>query len=607
MALILLENKHYKKALTDKFALRNKPCRLENNKQDLYRRAPLRDPSNTVRLLYVFPKSCSVESDGAHLIRCELLTHRIDKVPRFVALSYAWGNPSTTHKIVIGRQIIQITETLANALQQMQHPWKTLKVWADALCINQADEAEKGQQVQMMGKIYMKACLVYASLGLGDDDSSEAIRKIRFYNRVYDRMREKENHNKGSVTGTFFNTSLEKMRHHYSIEPIRSFLGRPWFSRIWVFQEAVLNKHLIFGCGSKSLSRDELFKGTILWHSAGIRLGWPDMPLKTLRIGCYGDLPKTLKDFARSSDFATFSIANGGLYQCTDPRDYVYGLLGLISDHATHGLQPDYSKTKHQVFEDFSVALISVGEFSLLQQLWTFPGDSSLPSWVPNFEWTRSINRRAWVNGQLGKLMAKKCLCQKIIACPSGNALSLHAVELGVVTKIEESLDVNANLDHGITQVAETREYLSKLHSALQATQDSVSEGFDKIGYQLPLAHCPLSGYKAHENLLHGEGELWNSYQALMNPSELNVLQSRRYSDLVRSSGLRHFFHTNTGHIGLSQGPVQTGDLLYYLCGTDCRWVLRNHDEGMFKMVSAAVIYPEHSTQFKNKDTIVLC
>ncbi|KAI0174729.1 heterokaryon incompatibility protein-domain-containing protein [Pestalotiopsis sp. NC0098] len=308
-----LQDKHYKKALTKKFAFRNKPSRFENER-DIYQRSRLRDASNSVRLLYVCPNSCSIESNGTHLIRCELLTHSVGRLPQFVALSYTWGNPSTTHKIVIGRQIIEITETLANALQQMQHPKRTLKVWADALCINQADDIEKGQQVQMMDKIYTKACLVYASLGAGDDDSSKAIRKIRFFNRVYDRMREKEKLNKGAVIERVLNTSLERMRHRYSIEPITSFLNRPWFSRIWVFQEVALSKRLICGCGTESLTRNELFIGTILWHSAGIRLGWPHMPLKTLRIGCYAKLPIILKDFARSLGVAEFSVADGYLY-----------------------------------------------------------------------------------------------------------------------------------------------------------------------------------------------------------------------------------------------------------------------------------------------------
>ena len=43
---------------------------------------------------------------------------------------------------------------------------------------------------------------------------------------------------------------------------------------------------------------------------------------------------------------------------CSDPRDKVYGLLGILSN--SEGLVPDYSKTVMEVFEDASAYLFMI-------------------------------------------------------------------------------------------------------------------------------------------------------------------------------------------------------------------------------------------------------
>ncbi len=38
---------------------------------------------------------------------------------------------------------------------------------------------------------------------------------------------------------------------HWIWTAIGDLLARPWFSRIWNFQEAIIAEEIIFGCGSK--------------------------------------------------------------------------------------------------------------------------------------------------------------------------------------------------------------------------------------------------------------------------------------------------------------------------------------------------------------------
>ncbi|KAF8846783.1 hypothetical protein BDZ45DRAFT_539472, partial [Acephala macrosclerotiorum] len=94
----------------------------------------------------------------------------------YLALSYVWGNPSNTLSIIVEGSGVDITVNLQHALEAVlvdnsaNHP-----IWVDAICINQADDAEKSEQVRMMHRIFARAETTLAWTGLGDIDSKIAV------------------------------------------------------------------------------------------------------------------------------------------------------------------------------------------------------------------------------------------------------------------------------------------------------------------------------------------------------------------------------------------------------------------------------------------------
>jgi hypothetical protein len=102
---------------------------------------------------------------------------------RYGALSYAWGTTypdgsHLTHNIVCEGDALKITATLDAFLRRARTripstalyppPLRPLNyhiydyptvypIWIDAICINQSDLVEQGQQVQMMPRIYKTA------------------------------------------------------------------------------------------------------------------------------------------------------------------------------------------------------------------------------------------------------------------------------------------------------------------------------------------------------------------------------------------------------------------------------------------------------------------
>ncbi|WJG36102.1 heterokaryon incompatibility protein-domain-containing protein [Fusarium oxysporum Fo47] len=87
-------------------------------------------------------------------VRCTLHTMSLYDNPCYEALSYSWGDPYICHVIEVDGQEATATRNLYNALRRLRIVDKTRYVWADALCINQADTAERTHQVGLMRNIY---------------------------------------------------------------------------------------------------------------------------------------------------------------------------------------------------------------------------------------------------------------------------------------------------------------------------------------------------------------------------------------------------------------------------------------------------------------------
>jgi hypothetical protein len=76
----------------------------------------------------------------------------------------------------------------------------------------------------------------------------------------------------------------------------------------------------------------------------------------------------------------------------TDPRDRIYGLLGILKFHVAEPILPDYSKAWPQVFAEATMVMISEdGMFPYMSKRFVFPSTEQpkegyqTPSWLLNF------------------------------------------------------------------------------------------------------------------------------------------------------------------------------------------------------------------------------
>jgi hypothetical protein len=299
---------------------------------------PLNAHDKEVRLLTIIP------SEFADDIRCTLMKVSLDEEPSYEALSYAWGSTQYTRQIYLNEVPYNVTNNLESALRHLRYVDRPRVLWVDALCINQRDLPERNSQITHMTGIYERASEVVAWLGDEHGGSNLAFDALEALPNV-DRMHwDIENH---------------PMVQRISLNPgyiiaVCNLLQRSWWHRVWTVQESILGRSLLFYCGHRQISANALFavsrsylkhyKSCCYTHDTVLRKFEFLRPMDTLRGLEAGRLHRNLHKF---QDL----IAAYRYRRCADPRDKIYGLLGLASGQEVNLIAPDYSIPAPRVYE----------------------------------------------------------------------------------------------------------------------------------------------------------------------------------------------------------------------------------------------------------------
>jgi hypothetical protein len=120
-----------------------------------YKYQPLSDSGLQIRLLTLDPAD-----SWASEISCHLTHVKLDFKAKFEALSYTWDGGAETESISFNGNRRLIAPNLESFLRHRSEKEEPVYLWVGAVCINQADSVEKGQQVQIMNLIYATAAKV---------------------------------------------------------------------------------------------------------------------------------------------------------------------------------------------------------------------------------------------------------------------------------------------------------------------------------------------------------------------------------------------------------------------------------------------------------------
>ncbi|KAI4111061.1 MAG: hypothetical protein LQ339_000789 [Xanthoria mediterranea] len=79
--------------------------------------------------------------------------------------------------------------------------------------------------------------------------------------------------------------------------------------------------------------------------------------------------------------------------RCSNPRDKIYAVLNLMSEHDRRAIQPDYNKSTSEVFRDLMLTrTLGYEDLALLTICELQDDRGELPSWVPNLSVPRRCN-----------------------------------------------------------------------------------------------------------------------------------------------------------------------------------------------------------------------
>jgi hypothetical protein len=170
----------------------------------------------------------------------------------YTALSYVWGPPLFDQTIQFADKLVKITSSLAKALYRLRSTKNSYFFWIDQICINQPNTQEKEQQIPLMRLIYTHA--TNTVIWLGDEDDQEPSLAFETMELVYTRLQMSD---VGITPEDFMRLDFPPAGDR-SWRAIQRLLQRPWLSRLWTIQEAVLSKHLFVHCGKAVVCWDDL-------------------------------------------------------------------------------------------------------------------------------------------------------------------------------------------------------------------------------------------------------------------------------------------------------------------------------------------------------------
>lgn len=328
---------------------------------------------------------------------------------------------------------VPITSSLAAALFRLRSLEESIFLWIDQICINQTDTHEKEQQIPLMGLIYTHA--TNTVIWLGDEDGQDPQLALETMEHVYARLQMSD----VEITLDDFERLDFPPANHHAWHAVRQILQRPWLSRLWTIQEAVLSRNLFGMCGDAVVSWDDLAAWCyVLQHCQILQWLASDKSQDSLEHTAFssrrrspfgGSVINSLQADRLQSwslnqkEYLLNSLVRTRYAQASDPKDKIYGKLTLSATHLINitdfvfagvlgitesNITPDYSssRTARDVYYEACLTQLPALVYELLSCV-----DHDLPlepSWLPDWSTDRvtealGYSTKAWTLYSAGR------------------------------------------------------------------------------------------------------------------------------------------------------------------------------------------------------------
>ena len=292
------------------------------------------------------------EQDLEHL---HLQIFHLDDCPTYAALSYRWGDASQRTKININGISKDIHNNLAEALRsvlsQTSHQGQQMRMtlavelpeanlqspilyfWADGICINQDNLAERGQQVQIMGDIFSQAACVLPHLM---DDRCMASMKL-----LYELFSEPMEASHTTIAEVYTG----------NLATLGPFMREPYWKRVWIVPEIVLAREICVLCGTRAMSLSPLRTAMVVNSAIDLQVTVPFISVMSRKWNI------RVLDVRHNGRPGFYNLSEWLYYlqdaQCSDERDRIYSLIGCVDWKLSSNIKPlqaDYTISTGELF-----------------------------------------------------------------------------------------------------------------------------------------------------------------------------------------------------------------------------------------------------------------
>ncbi|KAL4731098.1 hypothetical protein ACLX1H_000058 [Fusarium chlamydosporum] len=584
-------------------------------------------PSNHIRLLRINTEE-TVSDTG------NLETVSLDEAPPFYALSHCWGTQDRNVPVQINEQLVYVTPNLAAGLKVLQNlatddacfdpPLRY--IWIDSICINQQSISDRSSQVALMRSIYSASATTLIWLGTESTWVSSAWRLVE---QIYDVCQKRHPDAKveadipvGIYSDAFHALTDLPSWDDDSWAHLTQMMKIEWFSRIWVIQEVVLSPQdpvIIWG--------QHLYPWHKLqWASAWLRKSGyarlSQIPEKLLNVYNMGNLRHCRAKWPLDA-LMSFTMTK---FHATDPRDKIFGLLGIASEcqdpsQIPEALKPDYSADLAQTYLKVARFLLENGSsLAILTRAHGAGGCSmrkqrvqdfvDLPSWTPDWSDFRVFNKCIRTSlakahfsdreepprlGFAESYAASAGLKMKLHESEDISFLSVSAVNLGTVTHcyyfdekegskedfkqaIDSKLHTAWNTALEIIEVADLASWATNFIKATTAErydlirrscEQTIKDGMAYLVQQFENVEAKLA-------LPFMNDDRMKSLE-LLRPLSIGG-DAKAYVTLAYTYCFdRCFVVTSTGNVGIGPSDTQVGDCTAVILGSDVPYVLRRN------------------------------
>ena len=342
-----------------------------------------------IRILQV---TCEPKRNGLHHLSTQLRSFSVHRLPHFLALSYAWPDSrEPTRTIHCNDRYITVSRHVYYALENLCPPSSaaSFAIWIDAICIDQANDSEKSNQVPHMGSIYSLASQVVVWLGPNElvNAHLEQIECLAQYVK--------------DVPDTQWYRVLLKppfpKRDHPFWKAMDSMIWSRWFQRLWIVQELCLGREVNVMCG----------RCFVPWRSLAVIFQWEHRVSNTDWLAtdafrekhtlglALNDCRQTFQTYLNLDDTRPVNITDllltlKGLRSqaCSKPIDKVFGLLFLLPMAIRQKIVVDYSRETEYWRTYIGLARALTTQIRGLCVLSYAPSTeraADLPTWCPDW------------------------------------------------------------------------------------------------------------------------------------------------------------------------------------------------------------------------------